>query len=293
MGLFKNLKSALGGAPRLDVESRFDIQHTSTAGTMSTFYRARDRQTGLVVGLKVLHPKELAAFEARFKGVSKPSEGAILKAIDHPRIVKLLEHGLTVKGEQYIVMEFIQGSNLNLLIAKKHPLLDGRRVEILRQMAEALRAVHLAGYIHRDVCPGNFMVSPDGASVKLIDFGLTIPATAEFMQPGNRTGKPNYMAPELIKRQPTDLRLDVFAYGVSAYELCTGELPWERGETGQAAMLHANSPAHDIFRRAPALNPRLGDAISRCIERERERRCQTMNEVLDMLKGVQSETADA
>ena len=80
----------------------------------------------------------------------------------------------------------------------------------------------------RDVCPPNYVVAPDAQSLKLIDFGLTLPATPQFMQPGNRTGKPNYMAPEIVKRQSTDVRVDVFAFGVTAYELCTFELPWEQ-----------------------------------------------------------------
>ena len=67
-------------------------------------------------------------------------------------------------------------------------------------------------------------------SLKLIDFGLTLPAEKEFMLPGNRTGTPNYMAPEVVRRKPTDQRLDIFAYGVSMYELFAFDLPWQRGE---------------------------------------------------------------
>ncbi len=74
--------------------------------------------------------------------------------------------------------------------------------------------------------------------MKLIDFGLTLPATPQFLQPGKRTGNPNYMAPEIVRRKPTDQRVDVFAFGVTAYEICTGELPWLRGTTGMAAMTH-------------------------------------------------------
>ena len=81
---------------------------------------------------------------------------------------------------------------------------------LLRQAAEALAAVHRAGYIHRDICPRNFVVDKDCESLKLIDFGLTVPATPPFMQPGNRTGTPNYMAPEVVRRRPTDQRLDIF-----------------------------------------------------------------------------------
>ncbi len=68
----------------------------------------------------------------------------------------------------------------------------------------------------------------DGRDLKLFDFGLTVPATPPFMQPGVRVGNPNYMAPEVVRRKPIDQRLDVFALGVMAYEICTGQLPWRR-----------------------------------------------------------------
>ena len=87
------------------------------------------------------------------------------------------------------------------------------------------------------------MCSKDATSLKLIDFGLTVPAEKEFMLPGNRTGTPNYMAPEVVRRKPTDQRLDIFAFGVSMYELFAFELPWQRGDDGRAAMAHGLSDA--------------------------------------------------
>jgi len=183
----------------------------------------------------------------------------------------------------------LEGAGANSLCIGKSALLDGRRLSLIRQAAEALAAVHEAGYIHRDVCPRNFMVSPDGGQLKLIDFGLTVPATPEFMQPGNRTGTPNYMAPELVKRLPTDQRLDVFSFGVSAYEMCTFQLPWERGTTGQIAMTHANQEPREIERYRPKIDPRLAGAIARCIERNRDERMPSMAEFLESIKEVPHE----
>ena len=81
------------------------------------------------------------------------------------------------------------------------------------------------------------------------------------MQPGNRTGTPNYMAPELVRRRPTDQRLDVFAFGVTAYEFCTFELPWLRGTDGMAAMTHDRPPA-DIHKHCPQIHPAAGQGDS-------------------------------
>ncbi|MBI2825030.1 MAG: serine/threonine protein kinase [Planctomycetia bacterium] len=288
MGLLDSLKSVLSGG-KVDVRSRYEFLREAISGTMSKFYMARDRQTGQIVGLKILDPEKTVAFESRFKGLKKPSEGEIIKSISHPHIVKVLLYGTTLQGEPFVVMEFLDGPGLNSLVIGRSPLLDGRRVKLIRQAAEALKAVHEAGYIHRDICPRNFMVAPDGENLKLIDFGLTVPATPPFMQPGNRTGTPNYMAPELVRRLATDQRLDVFAFGVSAYELCTFNLPWERGTTGQVAMTHAANAPADIRRYRPNINPTLAKAITWCIEQKPDKRCPSMEEFLRAIKDVKTE----
>lgn len=287
MGLLDQFKSILSGG-RTDVRAKYEVLREVESGTMSTFFKARDKQTGKLVGLKILDPKKTADFEARFKGLNKPTEGEILSRLNHPRIVKLIEHGLTAKGERFVVMEYIDGPGVDLLIIGRSPLLGERRLPILRQAAEAVQAVHDGGFIHRDICPRNFMVDTHGDNLRLIDFGLTVPATPPFMQPGNRTGNPNYMAPELVKRQPTDQRLDLFAFGVSAYELCTGHLPWERGDTGLVAMKHAEHAPVEIERYRPQIEPRLAKAIMRCIERAPDNRFATLNDFLKAIADVKT-----
>jgi serine/threonine protein kinase len=289
MGLLDSLKSALSGG-KVDVRGRYEFLREAISGTMSKFYMARDRESGKIVGLKILDPAKTIAFEARFKGLKKPSEGEIVKSISHPNVVQLLSYGTTLQNEHFVVMEFIDGPALNSLVIGQSPLLEGRRVKMIRQMAEALRAVHQAGYIHRDVCPRNFMATPDGELVKLIDFGLTVPATAPFMQPGNRTGTPNYMAPELVRRLATDQRLDVFAFGASAYELCSFHLPWEKGTgDGLAAMSHGVAPPIEITKYRPKINPQLGKAIMSCVEPLVPKRCASMDDFLKAIKDVKTD----
>jgi len=161
-------------------------------------------------------------------------------------------------------------------------------VEFLRQVAEALAFVHQSGFIHRDVCPRNLILTGDAAILKLTDFGLSVPATPPFMRPGNRTGTPNYMAPELVRRRRTDARLDVFAFGVTAYETCTGELPWQSGHTGQAAMSHESPPAA-IHQHRPRIHHRLAAAIHWCIEPDVAQRCPSMERFLAMIEHVERE----
>ncbi len=287
MGLLGKL---FRGTTKVNIRSRFELLREAISGTMSSVYMARDRQTKETVGLKILDRKKTAALEARFVGIKKPKEGEIAVTLVHPHIVRTLEHGLTTEDEQFVVMEFLDGPGLNSLIVGRSEQLKGRRMKLMRQAAEAVAAVHRAGYIHRDICPRNFVVDKECQSLKLIDFGLTVPATAPFMQPGNRTGTANYMAPEVVRRRPTSQRLDIFSFGVTAYEMCAFELPWPRG-TGAAAMAHGSQEPTDIRKYCPQIDPRLERAILACLEPEPEKRPATMDEFLKMIKGVDSENA--
>jgi serine/threonine-protein kinase len=274
---------------KVDVSARYEILREAVSGTMSDFHMARDRETNQIVGLKVLDKQKTAALEARFKGLKRPSEGVIATAIDHPYVVKTFSHGFTTNDEQFLVMEFLDGPGLNSLLIARSKLLDGNRLTLLRQAAEALQAVHEAGFIHRDVCPRNFVCAKVATSLKLIDFGLSVPAEKEYLLPGNRTGTPNYMAPEVVRRRPTDQRLDQFAYGVSMYELFTFDLPWQRGDTGMAAMAHGQSQPPPIKKLYPRINPALDAAIMKCLECEPENRFASMEMFLKAIRGVTHE----
>jgi serine/threonine protein kinase len=286
MGLLDIFK----GSGKVNVRARFELLREAISGTMSSFYMAKDRKSGEIVGLKILDLEKTAALESRFVGIKKPKEGEIAVSLEHPNIVRTFEHGITTDNEQFLVMEFLDGPGLNSLIVGRSELLAGRRMKLLRQAAEAIAAVHRAGYIHRDICPRNFVVDKDCESLKLIDFGLTVPATAPFMQPGNRTGTANYMAPEVVRRRPTSQRLDIFAFGVTAYEMCAFELPWPRG-AGLAAMAHGAQEPTDIRNFCPKIDPRLERAIYACLEPSPEKRPASMEDLLKMLKGVEREDA--
>jgi eukaryotic-like serine/threonine-protein kinase len=290
MPLFDQLKTMLSGGGQVNVSKRFVLLHEAISGTMSSFYMARDLKVDRIVGLKILDPKKTVAFEARFKGLNKPAEGEIASQFKHPNIVETTEFGLTTEGAQYLVMEYLEGPNMNTVLAARDPCLDGHRVHFIRDAAKAVAAVHEAGFIHRDICPRNFLLTNGKQDIKLIDFGLTVPATQWFMQPGNRTGTPNYMAPELVRRRATDQRLDVFAFGVTAYEFCSFELPWLRGTTGMAAMTH-DQPPTDIHEYCPDINPTLAKAIHACIEPEVTKRCPSIDMFLQMIRKVPEDAA--
>lgn len=287
-GLGTFFKSMLDGG-KVDVARRYEILRAAVSGTMSDFHKARDRKTGEIVGLKILDKRKTEQLEARFRGLNKPTEGEIASQFDHPYIVKTFSYGMTTKNEQFVVMEFLDGPGLNSVIIGRDERLSGNRLTLMRQAAEALDVVHSAGYIHRDICPRNFVCNKELTGLKLIDFGLTVPAKKEFMQPGIRTGTPNYMAPEVVRRKPTDHRIDIFAFGASMYELFAFDLPWIRGADGQAAMTHGTSEPPPLSGPCPKINPELEKIIMQCLSGDPAGRPASMAAIVNLLKRVKTE----
>ena len=176
----------------------------------------------------------------------------------HPNVVRTFEHGITTEGERFIVMEFIDGVSLKF-VREATKVGVRAKVKLLAQAADALAAVHAAGFIHHDVNPNNFLVDREN-NVKLIDFGLAVPNTPAFQRPGNRTGMLQYMAPELIRREPTDERIDIFGFGVMAFELLTDKLPYGGGQlAGPDDPEDQRRPDRPGRRQPPALRRPLRD----------------------------------
>ena len=212
----------------------------------------------------------------------------------HPNVVETYEVGHSLKGEPVIVMEYIAGPSLqNIVVQKQEHHVAGKRIKLIRDMAEALKYVHQQGYIHRDICPRNFICLPESTGIKLIDFGLTVPATAPFMAPGNRTGTPLYMSPEIIRRRPTDQRVDIFSFGVTCYCLCSFQHPWQ-GEilNGRAALHHDTSLPTDLRERCPNIDPRLSRAIMHALHPKVEERTKDMEQFLQAIRSVDKAFVD-
>lgn len=291
MGLLDNLKNLFKGGERLNVinvERRFDLLGRTGQGSMSKVWRARDRDNGRTICLKILDREKTKKFEARFVGLKRPTEGAICMGLKHPNIVKTLEHGITTDKEPYIVMELIEGSGLNYLVETNNADLRTNRINYLAQIADGLEYLHNTGFLHRDLCPRNVMVTKEGV-VKLIDFGLAIPNKPEFCRPGNRTGTTNYLAPELIKRLQTDQRVDLFALGVTAYEVFTGQVPWERAASVLILLNLMKNPGRDPREIKPDLDAKTAAFLMKSIERDPRQRFQSARAFRDSLQELGNE----
>lgn len=303
MSLFDSIRSAFkssgGKSPRsggrIDVETRFSRQRTAVTGTMANFFVAKDHANDdRMVGVKVVELEKFNLFESRFKGLKKPTEGEIAMQMQHEHIAETFETGFSTKGEPVIVMEYVAGPSLqNIVVQKQDHHLAGKRIKLIREMAEALQYVHQKGFIHRDICPRNFICTPNSEGIKLIDFGLTLPATPPFMTPGNRTGTPLYMSPEIIRRRSTDQRVDIFSFGVTCYCMCCFEHPWQ-GEilNGRAALHHDTSTPTELTERCPQIDPKLARAIMGAIRPKVEERTPDIGQFLQAIRGVEKAFLD-
>lgn len=271
MGMF----NLFGANAVLDVKQRFEMLGQNTQGSMSKVSPVRERSSGKMFILKLLDKEKTARFEERFAGLKKPSEGEIALALQHRNLVVTFEAGKTSDGLHFVLMEQIDGFGLNFLIETHPSKLDSHRVSLLLQMSEGLGQIHKQGFIHRDVCPRNMMVTKKGI-LKHIDFGLSVPLTPAFCKPGNRTGTADYLAPEVVKRQTTDQRVDLFALGVSAFELVTGKLPWDKANTQQNLM--KTVPGKHPRDYKPDLDDLTAEFLVKAIEREPLRRFQTTDD---------------
>src|SRR5688500_1673698 len=148
----------------------------------------------------------------------------------HDFVISYITHG-KINGSYYLAMEYIEGNNLKLLAAEGDPVLVENIGNVLIESAQALEHVHDSGFIHLDFKPENIVLSRN-AALRLVDFDLSIAKLDAPIKTKNNPGMPAYMSPEQLLRQPIDHRVDIWAYGVTAFELLTGAKPFP-GETAE------------------------------------------------------------
>lgn len=279
--------------PRTDVTRRFALIGRVGQGSMSRVFRARDSLTGKIVALKILDKEKTRRFEARFSPeLKKPSEGEVAVSLRHPHIVQTYEWGTTLEGEQFLVMEFVEGIGLSYLVEVQNEQMRKKRISYMIQLGEGVRHFHEQGWIHRDICPRNVLVDADN-QIKLIDFGLVVPNTKPFQAPGNRTGTANYMAPELIKRQHTDQRIDVFSYSVTCYEMYTRRFPWRAAETLEMVLQHINSPPTQIRDLIPDIDEQIAETIMKGLKTDPAQRWPTILPMIQNFREARARLKEA
>jgi eukaryotic-like serine/threonine-protein kinase len=259
-------------------------------GGMGVVYDAEDLTLHRRVALKLLGQacdRERAA--RRFA-----REARAASALNHPGIVTVYELG-SAGGESFIAMEFVEGQTLREKAGSPLPLV----LEWMRQVAEALAAAHKAGVVHRDLKPGNIMVTPAG-QVKVLDFGLarhardwTDPAASQDVtMTGELLGTPAYMSPEQALGEPVDHLSDIFSFGAILYEMACGRRPFEgRTPVETLARLFHDAPAPPRQVNA-RLSPDLAALIEQCMQRRPEARPATMSDVAEALRNLSARAVE-
>ncbi len=254
-------------------------------GRLSTLYRGEHVQTRETVAVKVLSEYGCRVADKLTQRLAKPWEGERASKLEHPNIVRTLACG-KARGSYYIVMEYLAGGNLASLLQMHSPAVEGRKIEIMRQAARGLEYVHSRGVIHRDISPRNVMLAADGTA-KLIDFGVSISKSDVVLKRGLRTGRPGFMAPELIRDYKYNDGTDIYAFGVSLYYVATGQPPRHTSEDPfEALAIVLNAPLPPPSSLRPSISPRLEKIILRAMELHPHARYQTMTRLLEDLAGV-------
>jgi dienelactone hydrolase len=268
--------------------SHYTIEALLGQGGMGTVYRARDTILGRTVAIKVL--STAAANDPDF-GPRMLREAKAASRLNHPNIVTVYELG-TSGDTQFLVMELVEGEPLAGAIPASGLPID-RVVEYASQIAEALASAHEAGIVHRDVKPGNVMMTHSGR-MKVLDFGLarrlplaqddeTRQATEFITRQGLTAGTVGYMAPEQIEGKLADARSDVFALGVVMFELVTGHRPFDRESAWATMNATVNVDAPDVSRMRSDTPLALARIIERALARRADERYPSARALADDL----------
>jgi serine/threonine protein kinase len=190
---------------------------------------------------------------------------------DHEHIVGYIEHG-RAEGTMYLLMDYVEAENLKELFARQDPILSENVAQILIDMATGLSHVHENGFMHLDFKPENILVTRN-ANVRLIDFDMALPIPEAPKKLAENPGTPGYMAPEQLRREPVDARADIFAFGVSAYEIMANQKPFP-GESPAEILAAQMNPSGPIPLREHNADVPAGleKVILKCLERDPEKR---------------------
>ncbi|MEO8576660.1 MAG: protein kinase [Gemmatimonadales bacterium] len=283
-------ESTLRDQLQASLDTAYTIQRELGGGGMSRVFVARDETLGRDVVIKVL-PRELAA---EMSAERFTREIKLAAALQHPHVLPVLSAGIS-DGLPYYMMPFVRGESLRTAMVKGVLSLD-EKLDILRDIARALRYAHGEGIVHRDIKPENILLSSGSAVV--VDFGIAKALSASRTQApggtltivGTSIGTPAYMSPEQAAADPNiDHRSDIYSWGVMAYELLAGKYPFEGKTTPQQFLgAHLAETPVSLATVTRVVPQAAVDVIMSALEKDPDKRPQTGDELLTRLGGVSS-----
>jgi tRNA A-37 threonylcarbamoyl transferase component Bud32 len=270
-------KSALDEDSKAELAAiqRYEILTKLGRGGMGVVYKARDTRLERDVAIKVL--RTTSSEEAARLG----QEAKAAATLNHPGIVTIHDFEAGFDG-YFIAMEFVPGEALEDLLKSDPERVHSRLPTLLLRVADAIAYAHSRHVIHRDLKPGNILVTPDH-EVKILDFGIAARLDRGDGENVSISGTPFYMAPEQIQGQPPTPATDIYAFGATAFHLATGQPPFH---TGNVIDAHLNTPPPDPLDLAPDLDPELGRIILRCLEKDPKDRYADTGELCAELEAL-------
>lgn len=246
------------------IDGRYQLVRSMAVGGMATIYEAIDIRLDRKVAVKVMHP-HLANDEEFVSRFIKEAKAAA--ALSHPNIVNVQDQGWNQGGARaiFLVMELVEGSTLRDYLYERGKLTPQEAVAYLLPVSSALAAAHRVGIIHRDIKPENILISKEGR-IKIADFGLAkgaVLGATQTVESSIVLGSVSYLSPEQVQRGITDSRSDVYSLGITAYELLSGQKPYDAETPIQIAYMHVNERIGHIRGLVPDVPEQLDDLIYR------------------------------
>src|SRR5580658_962826 len=270
------------------LSKRYDILGEAGHGSMGNVYKARDRETGETVALKLLKP-EIASDQAmmeRFK-----NELLFARKITHKNVCRMHEFN-RIGGVAYTSMEFVEGESLRSVLNRFGGLPQRKGVNLALQICSGLKEAHAQGIVHRDLKPENVMIDAR-SNVKLMDFGIARSMEAVTRLTGSMVGTPQYMAPEQVAGKPVDYRTDIYSLGLILYEMFTGSPAFQADNPVAVALKQIQEeavPPHEID---PAIPAYIERTILKCLLKNPANRFQSIAQLENALNGSEAQNSAA
>ena len=257
------------------LNDRYQLEQLIGTGGMADVYLATDSLLGRRVAVKILHPQfaKDPVFIQRFR-----QEAQAAANLNQRNIVNVYDWGID-EGLDFLVMEYVEGSNLKDIILGGGPLLPERAVEIAVAICSALEAAHANGLVHRDVKPQNIIVTPD-KQIKVMDFGIARAAGGSAMtQTGTILGTAQYISPEQAQGRTADPRSDLYSLGIVIYEMLTGKAPFDSESPVAIAYKHVREDPLPPSMVNPDISPELEAVVMKALAKNPENRYQNALEM--------------